>query len=105
MNRYAVEDEERIRHAALVREWTRSGLLSAPQGSAIEASLRTDLKRTNRSLRAGLFTFGTIVVCAGLGFCLAAFGVSNQSVIAWSAIAAGGVCQLLAEQQVQRLRL
>jgi hypothetical protein len=105
MSRYAVGDEERIRHAALVREWTRSGLLGAEQGGAIEASLRTDLKRTNRSLRAGLFIFGTIVVFAGLGFCLTAFSVSDQPVVAWSAIAAGGVCLLLAELLVLRFRL
>jgi hypothetical protein len=105
MSRYAVDDEERIRHAALVREWTRSGLLTAPQGSAMEASLRTGLKRTNRSLRAGLFIFGTIVVWAGLGFCLAAFGVSDVPVVAWSAIVAGGVCLLLAELLVLQFRL
>ena len=78
MNLYAIADEERIHAAAQVREWTRSGLLGASQGAAIETGLRTDLKRTNRYLRVALFIFGTIVVAAAFGFWMVAFGVSRE---------------------------
>jgi hypothetical protein len=80
MNLYAIADEERIHAAAQVHEWTRSGLLDASQGAAIETGLHTDLKRTNRYLRVALFIFGTIVVVAAFGFWMVAFGVSRESV-------------------------
>jgi hypothetical protein len=105
MSRYTNDDEERIRTSDLVREWTRSGLLSAAQRTSIDAGLRTDLKRTNRSLRAVLFIFGTIVAWAALGFCLLAFHVKDDSVIAWSAMAWGVVCFVLAESMVAQFRL
>jgi hypothetical protein len=105
MRQFATADEERIRTSALVREWTRSGLLDASQCASIEAGLRTDVKRTNRNLRAVLFIFGTIVVWAALGFCLVALGVTRDSVVAWSAVAAGGVCFVLAECLVSQFRL
>jgi hypothetical protein len=105
MRRYSPADEERIRTGALVREWTRSGLLTAAQSAPIEAGLRTDLRRTNLNLRAVLFIFGTIIVWAALGFCLLAFGVSRESLVAWSAVAAGVVCFVLAEVLVFQFRL
>jgi hypothetical protein len=105
MSRYAADEEERIRTSERVHEWTSSGLLTASQCASIDAGLRTDLKRTNRSLRAVLFVFGTIVVWAALGFCLLAFDVKNDSVIAWSAMAWGVVCFVIAEFLVSRFRL
>ena len=75
------------------------------QGASIEAGLRTDLKRTNLYLRAVLFIFGTIVVWAALGFFLLAFGVSRDSLVAWSAMAAGVVFFVLAEFLVSQFRL
>ena len=105
MNLYATVDEERIRAAAQVREWTRSGLLNASQGTAFEAELRTDLKRTNRYLRIALFIFGTIVVWATLGFCMAAFGMRRESELAWSAVVAGIAFSILAQLLIVQFQL
>ena len=105
MNLYAIADEERIHAAAQVREWTRSGLLDASQGAAIETGLHTDLKRTNRYLRVALFIFGTIVVVAAFGFWMVAFGVSRESVVGWSAIVAGVVSCVLAQLLVVQFQL
>jgi hypothetical protein len=105
MNLYATDDEERVQAAAQVREWTRSGLLDASRGTAIEAGLRTDLKRTNRYLRIALFIFGTIVVAAAFGFFMLAFDVSHTSVIGWSAIVAGVASGVLAQLLVVQFQL
>jgi hypothetical protein len=105
MNLYAIADEERIHAAAQIREWTRSGLLDASQGAAIETALHTDLKRTNRYLRVALFIFGTIVVVAAFGFWMVAFGVSRESVVGWSAIVAGVVSCVLAQLLVVQFQL
>ena len=105
MNLYTIADEDRIHAAGQVREWTRSGLLDASQGAAIETGLRTDLKRTNRYLRVALFIFGTIVVVAAFGFLMVAFGVSRESVAGWSAIVAGVVFCVLAQLLVVQFQL
>jgi hypothetical protein len=105
MSRYATADEERIRTSELVHEWTSSGLLNASQRVSIDAGLRTDLRRTNRSLRAVLFIFGTIVVWASFVFCLLAFEVRDSTVAAWSAIAWGVVCFAIAEFLAAQFRL
>ena len=105
MSRYSANEEERIRTRELVEEWTNSGLLNASQRASIDAGLRTDLRRTNRSLRIVLFIFGTIVVWASFWFGLLAFEVRNGSVVAWWAIAWGVACLALAESLVGQFRL
>jgi hypothetical protein len=66
MSLYQAEDERRIRSQALVREWTKSGLLDPSQGAVLEAELRVDLRRTNVYLRAGLALFTTVIVAASV---------------------------------------
>lgn len=105
MNLYAIADEERIHAAAQVREWTRSGLLDASRGAALEAGLRTDLKRTNHYLRIALFIFGTIVVVATFGFLMVAFGVSREAVVGWSAVVAGVAFGVVAQLLVGQFQL
>lgn len=105
MNLYATVDEERIRAAAQVREWTRSGLLDASQGTALEAGLRTDLKRTNGYLRIALFIFGTIVVWAAFGFWIVAFGMTGESEAAWSALVAGVAFCVVAQVMIVQFQL
>jgi hypothetical protein len=104
MSRYAVADEERIRAGELVAEWTSSGLLNASQRASIDAGLRTDLKRTNRSLRAVLFIFGTIIVGASWGF-IVTLERFNESTLGWTAVVLGVVCFVLAEFLVFQFRL
>ena len=77
MNRYTRENEERVRTAARAGDWMRSGLLEPPQHAIIAATLSTDLKRTNLSLRVVLFIFGTIVLWAALGLFLVATGLDR----------------------------
>lgn len=64
MSLYPAEDERRIRTQALVREWTKSGLLDAAQGAALDAELRVNVRRTNIFLRGGLALFTTLIVTA-----------------------------------------
>jgi hypothetical protein len=105
MSAYPTADEDRIRTAALAREWMRSGLLDAVQLASIDAGLRTDVKRTNAAFRAVLFLFGCVAIGAATGFFLEAFKVSDRRPVAWSLIAAGVICFLLAEYLVFRFRL
>ena len=105
MNLYATADEERIRAAARVREWAQSGLLEASQGAAVEAGLRSDLKRTNRYLRIALFIFGTILVWAAFGFWIVAFGMTREPEVAWSAIVGGVAVGVLAQLLVVQFQL
>ena len=105
MSLYAADDEARIRAAARVRAWTRSGLLTAAQEAAIQAGLHVDVRRTNRYLRFALFVFGTIVVWAAVGLSLLVFDVKQDWAIAWTAILAGGIALVLASFLVVRFRL
>jgi hypothetical protein len=105
MNLYATVDEERLRAAARVREWTGSGLLDASQGPSFETGLRTELKRTNRYLRIALFIFGTIVVVAAFGFSVVTSGVTRESAFATLAIVAGVAFFALAQLLVVQFQL
>ena len=105
MRRYTTADEERIRTSALVRDWHGSGLLDDSQSAALVAELRTDLRRTNHSLRAVLFVFGSIGVLAAFGFFLLAFRVDDEPAVAAAAMVAGVVWFLLAEYLVFQFRL
>lgn len=105
MSLYAADDEARIRAAGRVRAWTRSGLLTAAQGIAIESGLRVDVRRTNRYLRFALFVFGTIVVGAAVGLSLLLFDVRQDWAIAWTAMLAGALALALAAVLVVRFRL
>ena len=105
MSVYSTADEERIHAAAEVRAWTQSGLLDAAQGASIESGLRTELRRTNRALRIALFIFGTIVVLALVGLCIAAFDLKLDSTVAWTAMVAGVTYFMLAQFLVFRFHL
>ncbi len=66
MKAYSRSDEENIRHQAMVRDWVRSGLLDATQGSALQADLQVSLRRTNSALRAVLAFFTMVIVFAAV---------------------------------------
>jgi hypothetical protein len=105
MSLYSTADEERIRAAAQVRAWTQSGLLDTTQGASIESGLRTELRRTNRFLRAALFIFGTIVVLASVGLWIVAFNLRLDSAVAWTAIVGGLAYFMLAQFLVLKFQL
>jgi hypothetical protein len=83
-----------------------SGLLNPQQHATIAATLATDLKRTNLSLRIMLFIFGTIVLWAALGLFLVATGLDrNDRAIGWSMVTVGVAGLLLADYLIWQFRL
>lgn len=106
ISRYTNEDEERIRTAACAADWMDSGLLDPQQHPMIDATLSTDLKRTNLSLRVVLFIFGTIVLWAVLGLFLVATGLDRDDrAIGWSMVTVGVVGFLLADCLIWQFRV
>ena len=101
---YAASDEERIRATAQVRTWTDSGLLTKSQGTAIESTLSTALRRTNRYLRIALFIFGTIVVFAAVGLWIVTLNPRSDWAVAGTAIVAGLIGLALAGFLVVQFR-
>jgi hypothetical protein len=53
MRRYSLDDEERIRLQARLRDWTHAGFVSEERRAAIEPDLATTLRRTGLMLRFG----------------------------------------------------
>jgi len=105
MRRYSADDEEALRAAALVREWTRSGLLEPAQQASFERDLQVDVKRTNPFLRAVLALFTALIVVAGVGLILLGLGVNDAvSIEVITGLAALG-CIGLAEYLVAAYRL
>ena len=105
MSLYAIDDEERIWTSELVGEWNSSGLLSNSQRASLDAGLGTELRRTNRALRAVLFIFGTIVVWAALGFFVTAFNLHRESDLWGPVLTWGAVCFVVADRLVAHFRL
>src|SRR5262249_28683796 len=66
MSLYGRTDEEKVRLQARVAEWVDANLLTRSQGETLSAELATDLRRTNRLLRAALALFTTLVVVAAV---------------------------------------
>jgi hypothetical protein len=100
MRCYSADDEERMRTEAAVREWTRSGLLSAEQGAALAADVRVDLRRTNPFLRAALALFTAIIVAASVMLIVETLTLRQASGFATVAMIAAVVCFALAERLV-----
>jgi len=82
MSLYERSDEERIRLQARVRDWADANLLTPAQAAELSAELATDVRRTNRLLRAALMFFTAIVVAASLGLIAAEFKVDERSSVA-----------------------
>jgi hypothetical protein len=105
MRRYSSADEERIRVQAKVREWTRAGLLGAAQGAALDAQLRTDLRRTNWPLRGVLALFTGVMVAASVGLVFVTFDIQGSSAAAATCALAAVACIGIAEYLVRTFRL
>ena len=104
MNFYTAEDERRIRWQALVREWTKSGLLDAAQGEAFDAELRVNVRRTNNFLRAGLALFTALVVAASVALVGVLFDLDDEFALAVLAGGSAVGCLKLAQMLVVRQR-
>ena len=61
---YAADDERRVQVQGAVRDWVRSGLLTAEQAAAVEPDLRTGLRRCGLALRLGLAVFTAMAIGA-----------------------------------------
>jgi hypothetical protein len=105
MSLYRAEDERRIRDQALVREWTRSGLLEPEQGARLEAELRVDVRRTNVFLRAGLAFFTAIVIAASVALIAVFFDIDRSLPIAALTAIAAAACGTVAQALVRHQRL
>jgi hypothetical protein len=104
MRRYSQEDEERIRAQAVVREWTRSGLLDRAQSAALEPELRVDVRRTNDFLRAGLALFTALIAGASVALVIEVFSLSRGWPIGVAAAAAAAAYFALADMLAGRFR-
>jgi len=97
MRKYGIDDENKIRVARLVREWTRSGLLDKSQMGRMLPDLNVDFRRTNPFLRMILFGF-TLVIIAAVVFLVAdIFRIREDHGMAGLSFVSALVCILLAE--------
>ena len=103
--KYSRTDEEKLRTWDLVREWTRSGLLSPSSEAAIEADLRTDLRRTNPFLRAVLFVFTCLIVAASIALVAIQLDIDDKFPAALLCFVSAATCFALAEYLISRFRL
>jgi hypothetical protein len=105
MRKYTDDEERRVRKRSRVREWVRSGLLSAPQVEGLDGELRVDLRRTNIYLRGTLAFFTMLIVVALVGFTVSAFGLHSDVAGATVAALAAILCITAAEAVVGEFRL
>jgi len=103
MRKYTDDEERRVRKRSRVREWVRSGLLSAPQVEGLDGELRVDLRRTNIYLRGTLAFFTMLIVVALVGFTVSAFGLHSDVAGATVAALAAILCITAAEAVVGEL--
>ncbi|HKB09417.1 MAG TPA: hypothetical protein VKD69_02145 [Vicinamibacterales bacterium] len=104
MTRYTQEEEEQIRNQAHVRAWARAGLIQADQATALEARLRTTLRRTNGFLRAALALFTAVIVAATVLLFLVSFDIPYDPATMALAIAAAAAA-VIADYLVHAFRL
>jgi hypothetical protein len=102
---YSADSERRIRLQAEVCAWARNGLLDAAQASAIEATLRTDLKRTAVWLRLALAAFTAVVVAASVALPVVAFNIGGDRPLAVTLMLAALVCFAVADYLAGAMRL
>jgi hypothetical protein len=104
MSLYSAEDERRIRSQALIREWTKSGLLDPEQGAVLEAELRVPVRRTNIFLRAGLAFFTVLIAAASVLFAVEVFDLDRPVALAVTTALSAVVCLGLAQYLVVHQR-
>lgn len=81
MSVYSLDDERKIRVGRLVRDWTKSGLLSEEQRDRILPEPQVELRRTNVFLRVVLFIFALLILQSTLGI-VALTVISSESAAA-----------------------
>ncbi|MDP2866817.1 MAG: hypothetical protein Q8O90_11295 [Elusimicrobiota bacterium] len=86
MRIYEPVDEEKLRLFMQAEAWRRNGLITEPQFREIEASTRTDLKRTTLMLRLLLFVFAGLLTAATVAFVFWMLELRNGGETVWLAI-------------------
>jgi len=105
MSVYSHADEERLRLQARVRAWTRAGLLDRSRGAALDAELRTDVRRTNVMFRAALAAFTVLIALALFWLLLVAFEIRSRIPMATLMLMYAVTCFGVAELMVRRWRI
>jgi hypothetical protein len=105
VRKYSTNDERSIRTERLVREWTRSKLLSTAQEESMKPELKVELRRTNVFLRFILFAFGLLIIGASVALAGVMFGIKEDlPIVVLCAVSAA--CSLaLAEILIENFRL
>lgn len=102
---YTEEEEQRVRALDHVRDWARAGLLDESQAAAIESRMRTDLRRTNVFLRAGLALFTAVIAAASVGLVFVSFGIRGRLATTLTFAGAAVVCFAAAEYLIAAFRV
>lgn len=105
MRRYSDADEQRIRLQMRVREWTRSGLLDAAQGTRIESDLRVDVRRTGVVLRVSLALFTALAVGGTVGLAFVVLDIDGEVAGAIATALAALACMVGADLLASSYRL
>jgi hypothetical protein len=105
MRKYTDVEEQRVRTQARVREWTRSGLLSASEAGRLEGELDVDVRRTNVYLRATLALFSLLIVVGLVGVPASAFRLDGAMPLAVLTGLGAILCFIAAEVLVGTFRL
>ena len=103
--RYTLDDEERLRAIANIRDWARAGILRSDQAERLEAGLQTGLRRTNPFLRAVLAVFTALVVAAAVALVFVSFHITRAAPTAVAFAAGALVCIAIAEYLIGAFRL
>jgi hypothetical protein len=104
MSLYSRTDEERVRLHARVADWVDANLLTQSQGDRLAADLTTDLRRTNRLLRAALALFTIIVVVAAVALVVVATDLDQRPSLAVITALAAAISFAIACRLVAVLR-
>ncbi len=105
MRLYSIADEQRIRLQALVRGWTRAGLLEPAQGARLQGELKVDLLRTGRMLRAGLAIFTAFAVGAAVRLVFVLFDLDGEGTVFVVSAMGAAACIGAAQFLVRRFRV
>jgi hypothetical protein len=105
MRKYTDVEERRVRAHARVREWGRSGLLSAAQADGLEGDFAVDLRRTNIYLRATLAFFTLLIVVGLVGVPASALNLSREMPLAVLTAVAAIICITASEVLAGPFRL
>jgi hypothetical protein len=104
MRVYSFDDEERLSVARRVRDWSKSGLLTAAEERLLLDDLVVSLRRTNVYLRATLGFFTALIAATTVAFVATIFDLDNELVLALLAAAAASVSFAAANYVASTLR-